>query len=119
MFCTLPGNKRPTLKELNKLVKKSASFKWYDLGIELLEPEDIHELDEIQKNYPRDTSMCCTKMFQLWLDKQPDASWSHLIEALKESSIEMNELANAIEQELQSQEVNVKGKLLSTIINAS
>ena len=45
--------------------------------------------------------MCWTKMFQLWLDKQPDASWSHLIQALKESSIEMNELA-----------VNVKGKLL-------
>ena len=56
--------------------------------------------------------MCWTKMFQLWLDKQPDASWSHLIQALKESSIEMNELANAIEQGLQSQEVNVKGKLL-------
>ena len=72
----------PTLKQLNKL-KKSISFKWHDLGIELLEPEDIRTLDEIQSNYPRDASTCCTKMFQLWLDKQPEASWEWLIEALR------------------------------------
>ena len=84
-----------------------------------MEPEDIHELEEIQKNYPRDTSMCCTKMFQLWLDKQPDASWGHFIQALKESNIELNELASAIEQRSQSQEVNLKGKFLSVVINTA
>ena len=109
----ITGNKRPTLKVLNKLVKKSATYKWYDLGIELLEPEDIHALDEIQKNYPRDVGMCCTKMLQLWLERQPaDASWEQLLQALKE--VEMNDLASTIEQELLS--VN-KGKLPLTVLD--
>ena len=82
---------RPTLKQLNKL-KKSISFKWHDLGIELLEPEDIRTLDEIQSNYPRDASTCCTKMFQLWLDKQPEASWEQLIKALRDIDLNATEL---------------------------
>ena len=60
----------------------------------------MHTLDEIQKNHPRDVSTCCTKMFRLWLDKQPEASWEQLIQALREPIIELNELANTIEQEL-------------------
>ena len=90
--CFIVGNSRPTLKLLNKLVKKLVVTKWYDLGIELLEPEDIKALDEIQVNYPRDASTCCTKMFQLWLERQPEASWDHLIQALREFNIEINEL---------------------------
>ena len=70
--------------------------------MELLADEDILALDEVQKNYPRDASTCCTKMFQLWLKRQPEASWRQLIQALKEPSIEMNELANTIEQKLKS-----------------
>ena len=96
------GNKPPTLKLLNKLVKKSVTAKWYDLGIELLEPEDISTLDEIQKNNPGDAGTCCTRMFQLWLDRQPEASWRQLIQALREPNIELNELANTIEQKLTS-----------------
>ena len=96
----LSGKNHPTLKLLNKLVKKSITFKWYDLGIELLEPEDTHTLDEIEKNHPTDVSTCCTKMFRLWLDKQPEASWEQLIQALREPIIELNELANTVEQNL-------------------
>ena len=96
----IAGNNRPTIKLLNKLVKKSVATKWYDLGIELLDDESLKALDEIQKNNPRDTSMCCTKMFQLWLERQPDASWRQLIQALREPNIELNELANTIEQKL-------------------
>ena len=80
----------------------SATTKWYDLGVELLAEEDVQALDEIQSNYPRDANMCCTKMFQLWLDKQPKASWRQLIEALREPNIELKELANTIEQKLLS-----------------
>ena len=93
----MAGNNRPTLKLLNKLVKRSITTKWYDLGVELLAEEDVQALDEIQRNNPRDVSTCCTKMFQLWLERQPDASWRQLIQALREPNIEMNELANTIE----------------------
>ena len=78
----------------------SATTKWYDLGVELLAEEDVKALDEIRSNYPRDASTCCTKMFQLWLDRQPEASWRQLIEALREPNIELKELANTIEQKL-------------------
>ena len=75
------------------------------MGIELLEPEDIQALDEIQRNYPRDVSMCCTKMLQLWLERQPDATWEQLIQALKE--VEMNELASNVQQKLSVSEGKV------------
>jgi len=69
------------------------------LGIELLDV-DLKTLDEIRNNCPSDASMCCTRMFQLWLDGQPEASWRQLIQALREPNIEMYELANKIEQKL-------------------
>ena len=81
------------------------------MGIELLEPEDIQALDEIQRNYPRDVSMCCTKMLQLWLERQPDATWEQLIQALKE--VEMNELASNIQQKLSVSE----GKLFVIVLD--
>ena len=90
---------RPTLKQLNKL-KKSVSYNWYDLGIELLEPEDLRKLDEIRKDSPGDTSMCCTKMFQLWLDRQLEASWEQLIQALR--GIDLDEVANTTKSKLLS-----------------
>jgi len=101
VFISLSSCDHSTLKLLNKLVKPHVTTKWYDLGIELLEVEDLKTLDEIQNNYPRDASMCCTKMFQSWLDGQPEASWrQQLLQALRELNIEMNKLANKIEQKL-------------------
>ena len=96
------GSNRPTIRLLNKLVKTSVTIKWYDLGIELLGDENLQALDEIQSNYPRDVSSCCTKMFQLWLDRQPEASWRQLVQALREPNIELLELANTLEQKLMS-----------------
>ena len=70
------------------------------MGVELLAEEDVQALDEIQSNYPSNASTCCTKMFQLWLDRQPEASWRQLIQALREPNIKLEELANTIEQKL-------------------
>ena len=109
VFSVITRNK-PTLKVLNRLVSGNHIQVVPHLSIELLEPEDIHALDEIQKNYPRDVGMCCTKMLQLWLERQPDASWEQLLQALKE--VEMNDLASSIEQELLSV---IRGKLFVTV----
>ena len=94
------GDNTPTLKLLNRHVKKEATNKWYDLGIELLSNEDVEELNTIRKNYPNDAGACCTEMFQLWLKKETRATWKKLMEALKAPGIEMNQLANKIEQML-------------------
>ena len=95
---------RPALKYLNtdKYVKEEASIKWHDLGLELLEPEDEGKLNEIQYSSHRDVSERCKQMFQLWLEKCPDATWEHLIQALRE--VGLNRLACKIHQMLQRAE---------------
>lgn len=81
-------------------MRKDASVKWHDLGLELLEQEDEGELNEIQINNPKNASECCKEMFQLWLRKCPNATWDLLINALREPNIELNTLATTIESML-------------------
>ena len=95
------GDKRPSLKYLNRYVKQPVGSRWYDLGIELLEADDIEGLNKIKSDNPKDhDNRCCTEMFQLWLRKQPTASWNQLIESLKQPVIELTQLAITIEQML-------------------
>jgi len=81
-------------------VKKQVGFKWHDLGVELLEADDVATLNAIRSEHPSDLSACCTRMFTIWLDKQPTATWNQLIEALRQPGIELNGLATEIEQML-------------------
>ena len=104
------GHQRPTQKYLNRYVKQVIGKKWYDLGIELLENDDIGALNNIQSDHSKDQEECCTKMFQLWLTKQP-ASWNQLIEALR--NIKLNHLATSIEEMLLSS--NPQSKLTTMI----
>ena len=73
---------------------------WHDLGIELLESNDVGELNTIEAEHSSDLKKCCTKMFELWLKKQRTASWNQLIEALRQPSVELDTLAGKIEQRL-------------------
>ena len=75
-------------------------MKWHDLGIELLDSNDVEELDTIEAEHPSDLSKCCTKMFNLWLKKKPTSSWNQLIEALRQPGIELGTLASKVEQML-------------------
>ena len=101
---TYTGCDRPALKLLNRHVRKSVSFMWYDLGLELLEQEDEDDLDEIKKNHDN-SSECCREMFQLWLRKYSNATWLHLIKALRE--VDLNTLANKIEGMLMPMEETI------------
>ena len=97
---TYIGCQKPSLKYLNRHVRGSIGLKWHDLGIELLDFDDVEALDIIEAEHPTDLNRCCTKMFQLWLTKQPTASWNQLIEALREPDVELHALATKIEQML-------------------
>ena len=98
MYCL--GHQKPFLKYLIRYVRSSVGLKWHDLGIELLDSDDVKDLDKIEAEYKLDLDKCCTKMFQLWLEKQPTASWSQLIEALRQPDIELHSLATKIENML-------------------
>ena len=94
------GDQRPSLKYLNRYVRSSVGLKWHDLGIELLDQDDLVELNNIRAQYSLDVNECCKEMFQLWLRKQLNASWNQLIEALRQPGIELDTLASKIEQML-------------------
>jgi len=76
------------------------------LGLELLDVKDEGKLKEIQRNHPQDVGECCKQMFQLWLDKCPGATWNQLIQALRENSVGLNQLANKIDDMLKPMEGN-------------
>lgn len=67
------------LKELKDIMRKQKCIinKWYDIGLELL--GDAEELEIIKQNNPRDIDGCCTEMFHIWLQRDPDASWNKVI----------------------------------------
>ena len=83
------------------------------MGLELLEPEDEADLNQIQHGSHRDVSECCKQMFRLWLERCPDATWEHLIQVLRE--VGLNHLATKIDGMLQKTEsilATVRGKYL-------
>ena len=55
---------------------------WNRLGLAL--DLESYDLDIIGKDHRGDTKTQTLKMFQLWLKKQPDASYEQLIKALNE-----------------------------------
>ena len=79
---------------------KPVGSKWYNLGIDLLEVDDTEALNTIQSEHPTDVNTCCTKMFQLWLRKQPTATWNQLLDSLRQPGIGLNHLATSIERML-------------------
>ena len=94
----LIGTDRPSLRYFNRYVKDSIGKKWYDVGVELL--DDGLVLDQIKTSNFNDISRCTTDMFNLWLQRKPDATWNQLIEALRVPNIQLKWLASKIEQML-------------------
>ena len=70
---------------------------WKDLGVELLGTGSNDDL-EVIKNNNTDLRDRCSAMFQLWLDRQPTASWRQLIQALK--GMRLNHFAHQLESKL-------------------
>ena len=67
---------------------------WYRLGLALNLGSD--DLDIIEEDHRGDRRKQTRKMFQLWLEAQPDASYDQLIKALHEVGCERvaNSLCN-------------------------
>ncbi|XP_065910285.1 uncharacterized protein [Dysidea avara] len=79
------ANCRPTIKELQSTgIILEVSPKWYDLGVELLNDNQVGQLKVIEKNNSGDVQNGCREMFRYWLQSHPDANWHTLADALKE-----------------------------------
>ena len=72
---------------------------WRDVGRELLGDilgEKVEsELNAINVNSHGNVIKCCSDMFSLWLERQPEASWTQLINALR--NVNLMSLATKVE----------------------
>ena len=101
---TLTGSDKPTLKDFNNMIRDQVATQWYALGVQLL--PNHHPLDIIKANKSTDVVACSTEMFNYWLQVDTTASWSKLIEALRE--INKHELAESISKKvLQGNSISV------------
>ena len=78
--------------------KKGVVKKWRELGTQLLDENNLHYLDEIEVDHPKNVRGCCNKMFEQWLITKLDASWDQLCNALV--TIDLPVAATEIKQEL-------------------
>ena len=114
----------PKVKYLNRHVRAqlcaacdSNPQAWKDLGNELI-PDGDAAVRGIAANNQNVTT-CCALMFDTWLQREPNASWRQLIDAL--NIIGLNKLAAEIAGKLESPTVSQvpKGMSLETLISLS
>ena len=85
---------QPLLRELSNEVAPLVGSKWYTLGLQLLDNQDVKVLTTIESDYRSDSETCCTKMLGRWLDTVATANWEHLITGLRSPSVKLHKLAN-------------------------
>ena len=86
---------KPTLDELCEHIRIGS--KWYQLGIQL--KLNAKKLEDIYK-LPDDSTYKTTKMFELWLDTNPNATRRQVVDALRKEVIEEITVAHEYEQTL-------------------
>ena len=84
---------KPALDELCEHIRIGS--KWYQLGIQLkLDPKKLR--DDIQK-LPEDSTYKTSRMFELWLDTNPNATRRQVIDALRKEVIKEITIAHKYE----------------------
>ena len=76
---------------------------WMNVGIELM-PDSVAQLNAIAANSYGNLFTCVSSLFQQWLQRKPNATWGHLIEALNIAGIDY--LATEIEGMLEPSAVS-------------
>ena len=71
---------------------------WYEVGAMLLDVTQEPQLNLIQDTYGADTKKCCLAMLKKWMYTHPEATWNHLVIALRSPGVEMVAVASEIEK---------------------
>ena len=74
------GNRRPTLRDVQRHVIPNYAHKWRHLGTQLEFSEA--ELEIIFSNFRNDSEKCCRDLVSRWLSKNPNATWDQLLTAI-------------------------------------
>ena len=78
LFCV--ENKVPTMKDINRYVKRKHAADWKDIGIEL--DLSLSALDIIERDHPLRSEESFIAMINLWIQSTSDATWKALEVAL-------------------------------------
>ena len=86
-------NGKPTLAELCKHVPISTN--WYIMGTQLeLDVKKLNEIEDLPKPVPYKVS----KMYELWLDTNPQATRRQIVDTLKMEAVGQKSLADQYEK---------------------
>ena len=89
---------KPNIKDLQSYKIISAiGPKWYELGIALLDNDQVIQLENIETN-KSEVSRRCTAMLMYWLKSHSNATWHDLVKALKDPGVELNNVATMVEE---------------------
>ena len=87
-----------------------------------MEQKDEEHLKLLRDQYGSNIKMATQEMLEFWLNRQPQASWNQLIEALKQEHIGLQYKAQEIEKMLQPEGIFIAtynncifGKVISTL----
>ena len=95
-------NDHPALRDLAEFVVPKASVKWYNLGLQLFDPQDKGVLDSISVQTNKSSEEQCREVFNHWLTTKKNATWNKLIRSLKSQSVRLPNVAREIEKMLDS-----------------
>ena len=96
-MCLYLADSKPSKKKILELIPHIAT-QWYEIGIQLLREDQESHLDVIEANRDYNITMRCKEMLWLWLRSHPSATWHHLIESLKSSTVNLHSVAADIER---------------------
>ena len=91
---------KPSKKKLLDHVVTHVSPQWYELGVKLLKEEQESHLDIIESDHAGDNKKSCIDMFRYWLSTSTNATWQHLVEALRSPAVELPVVAADLEKML-------------------
>ena len=75
------------------------SYKWYEIGVMLLQEEEEQRLERIQSDFYMDGHRIkCLSMLQHWMSTHPEATWNDLLTALRSPGVDCPNIASDIEK---------------------
>ena len=93
---------RPPLRDLANFVVPQASARWYNLGLQLLDPRDEGVLHSMKTQASKSPEEQCTEVFNHWLTTKKNPTWNKLIGSLKSPAVNLPNVAITIEEMLDS-----------------
>ena len=95
----LLGSDHPSLRDLTNFVVPRVSCKWYNLGLQLIDPKNATLLDNL-KSDSNNAEEQCTEMFNQWLMTDSKATWNKILIALRSQAVRLENVAQDVEKML-------------------